>query len=88
MELLRAMLGAGVRGPIGYQINGLRRDVCARGSYSFQPVGTKAKTRKVLFGADWDGQLIFAGEACSNEHPGTVHGALMTGRVAAEMAGK
>jgi monoamine oxidase len=57
------------------------------GSCPFNAVGTKAETRKALRGADWDGRLIFAGEAASPDHPGTVHGALLSGLSAATLLG-
>ncbi len=86
MQALRAMFGSAIPDPIGHQISRWHSDAFARGSYSFQPVGTNAKTRRALFGGDWDGRLFFAGEATSHDHPGTVHGALMTGRAAAALA--
>jgi monoamine oxidase len=86
MEALRAMFGTGLPDPIGSQITRWRQDPFARGSYSFNAVGTSARNRRALFGADWAGRLHFAGEAASHDHPGTVHGALMTGRAAAMSA--
>jgi len=83
MAALRAMFGSAIPDPVGAQISRWRQDRFARGSYSFNAVGTKAKTRSALFGTDWDGRLHFAGEATSHDHPGTTHGALMTGRAAA-----
>jgi monoamine oxidase len=84
LEALRAMFGASVPDPVGSQISRWRQDPFARGAYSYLPVGTKAKDRKALFGADWEGRLLFAGEAASHDHAATVHGALMTGRKAAK----
>lgn len=84
---LRAMFGTAFPAPIGAQITRWSRDPFAVGSYSFNAVGTGAKTRKALRGADWDGRLIFAGEAASHDHPGTVHGALMSGLHAASLVG-
>lgn len=83
MEALRAMFGSGVPDPTGSQITRWRQDPFARGSYSFNAVGTRARDRRALFGVDWDGRLQFAGEATSHDHPGTAHGALMTGIAAA-----
>lgn len=85
MVSLRSMFGNNIPDPVSYQISRWRQDPFAQGAYSFQPVGTKAKTRRQLFGSDWDKRLIFAGEATSHDHPGTVHGALMTGRAAAAL---
>lgn len=83
IEALRAMFGSAVPGPAGSQISRWRQDPFALGSYSFKAVGTSRKDRKALFGADWDGRLVFAGEATSADQPSTVHGALITGRRAA-----
>jgi monoamine oxidase len=80
MEALRAMFGSEVPDPLGSQISRWRQDPFARGSYSFNAVGTSKKDRKAMFGADWDGRLHFAGEATSPDQPSTVHGALITGR--------
>jgi monoamine oxidase len=85
MEALRAMFGTAVPDPLGSQISRWRQDPYALGSYSFNAVGTRGKDRKALFGADWDGRLLFAGEATSRDYPSTVHGALLTGRAAAGM---
>lgn len=84
LDALRAMFGASVPDPVGSQISRWRQDPFALGAYSFLPVGTSAKDRKALFGADWEGRLLFAGEATSHDHAATVHGALMTGRKAAK----
>lgn len=85
MAALRTMFGNGIPDPVAYQVTRWRQDPYALGAYSFQPVGTKAKTRRSLFGGDWKGTLFFAGEAASHDHPGTLHGALMTGRSVADM---
>jgi monoamine oxidase len=84
MEALRAMFGSAVPAPVGSQVSRWRQDPCALGSYSFLAVGSSSKDRKALFGADWEGRLFFAGEATSADHAATVHGALITGRKAAE----
>jgi monoamine oxidase len=83
MEALRSMFGTSIPDPIGSQITRWRQDPFSRGAYSFNAVGTGAKDRRALFGPDWDGRLQFAGEAASHDHPGTTHGALMTGLAAA-----
>ena len=80
MTALRAMFGTAVPDPIGAQVTRWRQDPFARGSYSFQAVGSTSRDRQALFGEDWDGRLCFAGEATSSDYPGTAHGALMTGR--------
>jgi monoamine oxidase len=83
MTALRAMFGSRIPEPVGSQVTRWRQDPHAAGAYSFMPVGTSAKDRRALFGSDWDGRLLFAGEATSADHPGTAHGALLTGRAAA-----
>ncbi|MBC2859463.1 FAD-dependent oxidoreductase [Stappia sp. 28M-7] len=77
---LRAMFGARFPAPQAAQITRWGQDRHALGSYSFNAVGTSPTTRRVLAGADWDGQLWFAGEAASATHFGTVHGAVLSAR--------
>lgn len=86
MEALRVMFGTSIPDPVGHQITRWRQDPFALGSYSFNAAGSGARDRRALFGADWAGRLQFAGEAASHDHPGTVHGALMTGIAAARAA--
>ncbi|MGL4237058.1 flavin monoamine oxidase family protein [Tabrizicola sp.] len=83
MQALRAMFGTAIPDPVGSQITRWRQDPFSRGAYSFNPTGTRSKDRRALFGSDWEGRLHFAGEAASEEYPGTAHGALLTGRAAA-----
>ena len=80
---LRGMFGARFPAPVGAQITRWGRDPFAFGSYSFNAVGTSAKTRKELAGADWDGALWFAGEACEPTYFGTAHGAVLSGQATA-----
>lgn len=82
-EALRAMFGSRFPAPISAQITRWGQDQYALGSYSFNPVGISADTRRSLAGSDWDGQLWFAGEATSAEYFGTTHGAVLSGREAA-----
>jgi monoamine oxidase len=79
-EALRAMFGARFPAPIAAQITRWGQDRHALGSYSFNAVGTSPATRRALAGADWDGQLWFAGEAASPQYFGTAHGAVLSGR--------
>lgn len=82
-EALRAMFGARFPAPIAAQITRWGQDRYAIGSYSFNAVGTGPATRHALAGADWGGQIWFAGEAASAEYFGTAHGAVLSGREAA-----
>jgi monoamine oxidase len=82
-DALRAMFGTRFPAPMAAQITRWGQDDHALGSYSFNAVGTSAKTRRALAGSDWDGQIWFAGEAASASHFGTAHGAVLSGRAAA-----
>lgn len=78
-EALRAMFGSGFPAPVAAQQSRWSRDALALGAYSFNPVGMQQGDRDALAGAEWDGALWFAGEACSADHFGTVHGAHLSG---------
>jgi monoamine oxidase len=82
-EALRAMFGSRFPAPIAAQITRWSQDRWSLGSYSFNAVGTTPGLRASLQGADWDGALWFAGEACTDDHYGTTHGAVLSGRAAA-----
>ncbi len=83
MGALRSMFGTDVPQPIGAQITRWGRDTLVYGSYSFNAVGVRPETRQNLAGLDWEGQLVFAGEACHESFFGTVHGAYLSGITAA-----
>lgn len=82
MRTCRKMFGEGIPDPIAAQITRWRADPFARGSYSYNAVGTSPATRRTL-AESAHGRVHFAGEACNAEYPGTVHGALLSGRDAA-----
>jgi monoamine oxidase len=83
MAALRVMLGASLPDPVAAQVTRWSADPFARGAYSFHATGSRAATRRALAGADWDGALVFAGEAASPDHHATVHGAYSSGQAAA-----
>ena len=83
-DALKSMFGTSFPAPNAAQITRWSRDPLSRGSYSFNAVGVSANTRRALAGQDWDGRLIFAGEATSAEHFGTAHGAVLSGLAAAD----
>ncbi|WP_420407629.1 flavin monoamine oxidase family protein [Hoeflea sp.] len=85
MEVLRTVFGTSIPDPVAVRISRWRSDPFARGSYSFTAVGTDRTTRRSLAGADWGGRLVFAGEACHEDHPATVHGAYLSGLDAADL---
>jgi monoamine oxidase len=61
-----------------------RKDEYSRGSYSYARPGHHGDRAKL--GAPVGNRIFFAGEACSIESFSTAHGALITGRDAAEKA--
>ena len=79
---LQRIFGADlVSGIIATQATGWGQDPWAKGSYSAARPG-QADQRAVL-GEPVSPTLSFAGEACSREHYGTLHGAWQSGRRAA-----
>lgn len=83
-QALRAMFGSRFPAPLAAQVTRWAQDPLALGSYSYNAVGTSPETRRALAGSDWDGALWFAGEATSAGYFGTAHGALLSGRSAAQ----
>ncbi len=73
----------GAPDPVDVLVTRWGADEFARGSYSFAAVGSDPAMRDDL-AAPVGGRLHLAGEATSREHPSTVHGALLSGRRAAE----
>ncbi len=72
-----------VPAPTGMVRTSWSGDPWALGSYAFLPVGATPESRARL-AAVVDGRLAFAGEALDLANPATVHGALASGRAAAE----
>ena len=69
--------------PDGWVVTRWRADPFARGSYSFLAVDSSPDDRRALAAPVGD-RLFFAGEATSVANPATVHGALESGRAAAD----
>lgn len=86
-EALKAMFGNTFPAPVAAQVTRWSQDPFALGSYSFNAVGVTPKTRSALSGAEWEGRLVFAGEATSPRHFGTAHGAVMSGLAAVAALG-
>jgi monoamine oxidase len=82
---LKTMFGAGFPAPKAAQISRWGQDPYALGAYSFSAVGTTPETRKDLAGSDWDGRIVFAGEACDPVYSSTAHAAVLSGLAAAEL---
>jgi monoamine oxidase len=85
MEVLRSVFGPSAPDPVASQISRWSLDPFALGAYSFTAVGSDRGSRQALSGADWDGRLLFAGEATHDEYPATVHGAYLSGQAAARL---
>ncbi len=75
---LAKMFGKGAVAPVEYLITKWSADPFAVGAYSHLRVGARAKDYDAL-AKPVDDRLFFAGEATIRQHPGTVHGALMSG---------
>jgi monoamine oxidase len=80
---LKAMYGEDFPAPVDAQITRWSQDRFSGGAYSFNAVGASPATRGALSGAEWEGRVIFAGEACSANYFGTAHGAVLSGLSAA-----
>ncbi len=76
---LRGIYGDAVTEPVAHRRTRWAADPHARGSYSFPAVGTLPGDRPALAAPVGD-RLHFAGEATTGDFPGTVHGALISGR--------
>lgn len=85
MQTLRTIYGPDIPDPVDYQITRWASDPFALGSYSFNPVGTRANSRQVL-AQPVGKRLYFAGEATEPDYFSTAHGAYLSGlRAAQEM---
>ncbi|RMI33713.1 FAD-dependent oxidoreductase [Nocardia stercoris] len=87
MATLRTVYGPAVPDPLDHQITCWSSDPYARGSYSFNKLGSTPDMRDHL-AADLADRIHFAGEATDRMSFGTVHGAYNSGlRAAAEITG-
>lgn len=86
LTILRRIYGVAIPDPIEAVRTRWNADRYTLGSYSYIPVGERPTLRAVL-AEPVGSQLFFAGEATSLDHPGTVHGAYLSGlRAAREVA--
>ncbi|MFO0660279.1 MAG: FAD-dependent oxidoreductase [Polyangiaceae bacterium] len=83
MTALRGAFGKQIPEPTDYLISRWSQDPFAFGSYSYMAIGASPKDRAALAESVND-VLFFAGEATEEDYPGTVHGALLSGRRAAD----
>ena len=82
MTTLRTMFGENTPNPVDYQITRWASDPFARGSYSFNAVGSVPLMR-VELARSVNNRLFFAGEASEQDYFGTAHGAYLSGLRAA-----
>ena len=83
MDTLKTIFGADLRQPIDYQITRWATDPFARGSYSYNALGSTPDMRNAL-AMPLQARLFFAGEATHREYFGTTHGAYLSGLRAAK----
>ena len=84
MVAVRDMFGSAIPDPVGFQRTRWRSEQLALGSYSYHAVGSGPADRRKLARPCMDGRLMFAGEACTADYQGTVHGAYLSGIAAAQ----
>jgi len=82
MTTLRTMFGGSIPNPVDYQITRWASDPFARGSYSFNALGSVPQMR-VELARSLSNRLFFAGEASEQNSFGTAHGAYLSGLRAA-----
>ena len=80
MATLKTIFGAGIPQPIDWQITRWASDSFAKGSYSYNALGSTPKMREAL-ASTLNGRLFFAGEATNKDYFGTAHGAFLPDRV-------
>ena len=67
----------------GYYITRWEEDEFSRGAYAGFKLGTLERHASALGSPEWNGRLLFAGDAIISEYEGSVHGALLSGKDAA-----
>lgn len=82
---LRRVFGPATPDPVAVVRSDWGANPFTRGSYSYQAPGSSPRDRKA-FTRGIDRRLFFAGEHTSRKYPGTVHGAWLSGLVAARRA--
>lgn len=72
---------------IGCHVTRWEEDPFSKGAYAGFKLGTLERHAANLAEAEWDGRLFFAGDAIISEYEGSVHGALLSGKEAADKVG-
>lgn len=82
-QVLVEMFGPSIPAPAWSLVTRWATDPHTLGSWTVYKVGSCAQDAVEMARPDWGGKLLFAGEHCSPEEQGCVHGALKTGVEAA-----
>ncbi|MDF1663989.1 MAG: NAD(P)/FAD-dependent oxidoreductase [Planctomycetota bacterium] len=83
LEIISEIHGSKVPKPSQVLFSDWATDPFSKGSFTFLPTGSQRRDQKRL-AKSVDKRLLFAGEACSRDYYGTVHGAMISGAQAAE----
>jgi monoamine oxidase len=83
LPTLRKMFGSAIPAPTRAVASDWIHTPWTRGSYTYWTVGSDSAANDA-FAAPLQGRLFFAGEHTSATYPGTVHGAYLSGRDAAQ----
>lgn len=83
LDVLQQLYGPNIPQPTYHRFSRWYNDVYSRGSYSSYGIHSSPADRRALE-APILGRLFFAGEATHSRYPATVHGALLSGRQAAQ----
>ncbi len=78
MTVLRSMYGNKIPNPVAAMMTRWNSDPLAHGSYSYLAIGSSLVDHQTL-AEPIDDRIFFAGEATSDQHPATVHGAFLSG---------
>ena len=65
---------------VGCHVTRWEEDKYSKGAYSGYVLGTNEQHVQDLGASEWDGTLLFAGEATNSSYEGTVHAALLSGK--------
>lgn len=83
LEIISEIHGSKIPKPSHALFSNWSEDPFSRGAFTFLKTGSQRKDQKRLAKAVHK-RLLFAGEACSRDYYGTVHGAMISGAQAAE----
>lgn len=80
LDALRVLLpDTPVPAPVASHVTRWRSDPWSCGSYVYIPTGASRADIRALAAPEWDGRLLFAGEATDPDYFGSVHAAMRSG---------